>query len=200
MGSIFSLLTSVTVVIGLWATLSSGCPAQPPQPAGSYTLSDSHPNYYLRPVCEYRPGVWVYVAMATPSCIWLINGSQPSAYQPYAHPTPLSILLQPFEQNLMNTIITCITPTRRYNFVIGDVCGKLPGGKNSCIIFTICVYYMYSCVCTTVHSGVPVYTVGYMYMYVQVDIMVVVIVLVASHKFFWNLHRADNMGVKCQPF
>ena len=123
----FSVQACVTVaaLVVLWtAPLSSGCL---PQPAETYQLNDSHPDYYLGPVSESRHGVRVNVVTATPSCIWLLNGSQPSADQPYVYLNSSSILLQPFEQNLSTTTITCISrtnPLRRYTFDIGDVCGK----------------------------------------------------------------------------
>ena len=138
----FSLLTFVTVV-GLWTPLSSGCPAQPPQPAESYTLNDSYPNYHLGPVSESKSGVRVNVVTATPpSCIWLVNGSQPSSHQPYADLNSSSILLKPFEQNLRNTNITCIdhrNPTKRYNFEIGHVYGefKVTGGEKLLLLWSL---------------------------------------------------------------
>ena len=167
MGNI-STLSVLVIVVGLW-TPSSGCPAQLPRPAETYQLNDDLPDYSLGPVCEPRPGVPVVVVTPCSSCSWFIDGSQPSADQPYAHPSDSSILLQPFDLNLRNTIITCICPTdptKRYRFEIGDVCGKSEvtrGGKCShCIVrvytihvcalqymvVSLCSYMYCTCTCT----------------------------------------------------
>lgn len=161
----FSVLATVIVVIGLWTPLSSGCPAEVPYPAEAYRLNDTVSVYPLGPVCGLRPDAQVAVITPCSSCRWLVNGSQMTAS--YIHPYSSSIVLQPFDQNLRNTNITCIcrtNTTRRYQFEIGDVCGKclkLPGEENVCIVATIRLADVYSiCVCvwgdTTVHNCVPI--------------------------------------------
>lgn len=82
-----------------------------------YQLNETVPKLYID-FFEYEPGIWV---IADRSCrLWLINGTQrDNSHSFVKHLNESFMFLQPLDQKLRHTLITCRTAEMYYKFGIG---------------------------------------------------------------------------------